>query len=130
MKNNKSLGNTFLYMPVPISLLSATSLLQLMDVSKADLYYYFAVLLAIILGFLHIIVIDKFLYPRSTDQIASVWLSILIMFFSAVIIIIIYYYAGLNIQFMTFIISFIIPYICLHAYRYFLQILSTSKRNI
>src|SRR6266487_7072346 len=105
MKNNKSFSNTLLYMPVPVLLLSAVSLLQLMDVNMADLYYYLAVLLVLGIGIMHVIVTYKFPYPVSPDHIRSdLWLSVLIMFFSIVIIAIIYYYTGLNIQFMTFII--------------------------
>ena len=124
MKNNKSLSNTLLYIPIPVLLISAVSLLQLMDVSMADLYYYFAVLLVLAIGIMHVIVTYKFLYPASHDDIRSgLWLSVLIMFFSMVIIAVIYHYAELNIQFITFIIPFIIPSICRHTYKYFFQTL-------
>jgi len=123
MKNNKSTAKALLYILIAVLFVSSVSLLQLMDVSMADYYYYFAVLLVLGIGIMHVIVTNKFLYPASEDyMIPGLWLSVLIMFFSILIIAIIYYYEGLNIQFITFIFAFIIPYLSFRSYRYFFQI--------
>ena len=128
MKNNKSPGKALLYILIAVLFVSSVSLLQLMDVSMADRSYYFAVLLVLGIGIMHVIVTNKFLYPASEDYIIpGLWLSVLIMFFSILIIAIIYYYEGLNIQFITFIIAFIIPYLSFRSYQYFFQIYQGSE---
>ena len=108
--------------------MSAVSLLQLADVSMADLNYYFAVLIILGIGTMHAFVTHKFLYPASPDDVKpGLWLSVLIMVFSILIIAVIYHYEGLNIQFITFIISFIIPYLSFRSYQYFLQIYQNTE---
>jgi hypothetical protein len=123
MKNIKSINNTFFYILFGTILLSAVSLLQLVDIGMADLYYYTAVVLALVIGTVHVIALSKFFHTALPHQIrGGWWLSISIIFFSIVIIAIIYYYAGLNFQFMTFIIAFIIPLVCWFTYQYFLNL--------
>ena len=124
MKNNLSLSETLLYILVMVLLITALSLLQFMDVSMVDLYYYSAVLLVFGIGIIHVIATYKFSHLTLFAPIKSgLLLSFLIVLLSVVFISVIYYYTALNIRFITFIISFIVPYICYHAYRYFLQIL-------
>ncbi|MEP6596218.1 MAG: hypothetical protein ABJA71_09735 [Ginsengibacter sp.] len=128
MKNKSRISIALLYIPIQVLVISAVSLLQLMDVSMADLYYYLAVVLVIAIGTVHVIVINKFLYTTLPNQIrAGLSLSFFIMFFSIVVIAIIYYYAGLDFQFMTFVIPFIVPYLCWHTYGYFYKLNEESK---
>jgi hypothetical protein len=123
MKNKQSVRNLILYLLLVVLLLSGVSFLQAVDMSVVDIYYYLSVLLALAIGVMHIIITSKFLFPASSRAIGmGFWLSIAALFLSAVIIGIIYYYAELNIAFMTFIIAFIIPYMCFQAYRGFLKI--------
>src|SRR6476660_4236028 len=112
MKNAKSIRYAFLYLPLPVLFISGVSLLQAIDVSMVDLYYYLSVLLVFAIGVVHLIITIKFLFPTSFDAIGmGFWLSIAALFLSAVIIGVIYYYTELRFEFMTFIIAFIVPYI-------------------
>jgi hypothetical protein len=122
MKKTMTAKN-ILYVSIQVLSISAVSLLQLVDVKAMDLLYYVAVLSALGIGVIHVIITNRFLQTVASDPVQSgLWLLLLIVFFSVLIIGIIYYYAGLNTQFMTFIISYFIPYLCLQGYRYFSKI--------
>ena len=122
MKKTMGLKN-ILYASIQVLFIGAVSLLQLVDVSAMDLLYYVAVLSALGVGVIHVIIMNRSLQTVSGDPVRSgLWLLLLIVFFSVLIISIIYYYAGLNTQFMTFIIPYFIPYLCLQGYRYFSKI--------
>jgi hypothetical protein len=115
-------GNIPLYLLILVLANCAFGLLPFIDTSKADLFYYVAVLLALATGVMAIYLSGKLQRKTPGEQaILVLWLSVLAMLIAVAVMTTIYYYTGLNIQFVTFIIAFIIPGICLAGYRYFLE---------
>ena len=109
------------YLPVTCGIVCLLGLLQAVDVSKVDLYYYFAVILAIAIGSAHAFAIDKLSGGYHFG--ACLCITIAVMVLAALADVIVYRYASLNPGFLTFIIAFVIPYLSWHAY---LQFLKTS----
>lgn len=106
-----------------VLLICAVSLLQAVDVSKVDLYYYCALALISGTGIVHVIALNRLL--RLQDFGTSLSISIAIMAFAAGASAMIYSYTFLNLKFLTFIFAFIIPYLCWHAYLYFREIMNS-----
>jgi hypothetical protein len=116
MKNELN-KNIFVYGLAFVLLISLISLLQAVDVSKVDLYYYSAVALVSTTGIAHVIALSRLLHLY--DFRVGLYISISIMIFAAGISTMICIYSSLNPQFLTFIFAFIIPYFCHHAYMNF-----------
>ncbi len=113
----------FLYGLTALILFCAISLLQWVNASSADLYYYLAQFLALVLGIIHVLLLNKYLL-RTDEQ--DLWKGLLatflIMLTGAIAAGVVYHFLKLNYSFLTFVLPFIVPYICWKTYRYFLQI--------
>jgi Type VI secretion system, TssN len=104
--------------------ISAISLLQWVDISRADWYYYISQLSVLGIGFIHVRVINRLLAPGYTDNFSKgLLITLLIIVLSIIVSLGLYHFLQLNYSFLTFTIPFIIPFICRHSYRYFSQII-------
>jgi hypothetical protein len=113
----------FLYALILVILLGCISLLQWTKSDRLDLYYYFAQALSLGLGIGHVALMYKFIPQISAgDFWKGFLLTVLLMFGATAAAAVLYYYLDLDYQFLTYILPFIIPYICWHVYRFFFQI--------
>lgn len=113
----------FFYSLITVILLSATGLLQMVDLNAPDVYYYFAGFLSLGLGVLHAMLMYKY-FPQigKTDFWKGLALCAVLLLLSAAIAAIAYYFLKLNYSFLSYILPFVIPYLVLQVYYFFLLI--------
>jgi hypothetical protein len=121
-KSNKKI---FLYLPVPVICICFFSLLQAVDVSRVDLFFYFANLLTLLAGISHSVILNKFLSVNNFKH--GLYITLFIMLIAAGICIAVYSYLSLNPEFLTFIFIFSVPFVCWHAY---LQLSENNKKDL
>ena len=97
-------------------------LLQWINTNEADLYYYLAQALVFILGIVHVRLMYKFLPITPGDFWKGFLATLIIMIAAVVATAVIYYFIQLDYRFLTYILPFIIPYICWQVYQVFFQI--------
>src|SRR5271154_1539700 len=117
MKKNRFQKDILFYVLVLALLICLIGLLQAVDVSKVDLYYYFALALAFATGATHVVALERLLNVYSFSK--GLYVTVAIMGFAFGISAIICRYSSLNPEFLTFIFAFVIPYLCRHAYMHF-----------
>jgi hypothetical protein len=112
-----------LYVLVSTLILALAGLLQRAAADNTDTYFYFAQALTFILGILHVYCLYRFI-PQLDP--GSFWyglgITLLIMLIGVLAAAIAYYYLRLDNRFLTYILPFILPYICWQVYRVFFQI--------
>ncbi len=112
-----------------VMILSLISLSQQISETSIDSYYILALILVIALGIIHVRLMYKYLqFPLSENFGRPLLITIIIMALSAVIIAVIYYFLKLNYGFITFLLPFIIPFICYRTYQHFIQIPSAEYK--
>ncbi len=113
----------FFYVLVTVILLSATSLLQLINANSADSYYYFAVFLSLGLGVLHALLVYRYFPQFSRSEFGKgLLITLIIMILAAVLAAVAYYFLRADYFFLTGLFFFAIPYFSWCAYYFFLQI--------
>ena len=113
----------FLYAFILAILIGLTGLLQRVDPGSADTYYYFAQALVLVLGIFHILLFYRFVPQINTgDFWIGLGITILIMFAGALAAAITYHYLILDFRFLTYVLPFIVPYICWQVFIVFFQI--------
>ncbi len=114
--------STLLYALMMAVLTAFIGLLQWANTNQADVYYYLAQALVFIAGIVHVRLMYRYnpITPNNFWNGFLVTLMIMIagIFFSAIV----YYIVHLDYQFLTYILSFIIPYICWQVYRFYFHI--------
>ena len=116
----------FLYALILVILLGFISLLQWTDTNQSDLYYYYAQALVLALGIGHVLLMYKFV-PQITfgDFWKGFLFTVLLMLAGTISAAVLYYFIQsdqLDYRFLTYILPFIVPYLCLQVYRLFFQI--------
>lgn len=113
----------FLYALILVILIAATSLLQWINTDQTDSYYYLAQAVVLVLGIVHILLMYQFI-PQITaaDFGKGLSLTFLLMLAGAIAALVLYYFIPLDYRFLTYILPFVIPYLCLQVYRFFFQI--------
>ncbi len=109
-------GKIFGYSAIIIVLITMLSLLQKIDVGRIDLLYYCATAGALVIGIIHVIALNKLIGASRQSLRTGTRITVMIVLISAGIIISIYQMAGLNIQFVTFIIPFIVAFFAWNAF--------------
>jgi hypothetical protein len=112
-----------LYGLIAVILFCAISLLQWVDSGSVDLYFYFAEILVLGLGILHVSLMNRFLMGSLAGHFGwGLLATFLLMLFGAIGSAVIYYFAKLNYPFLTFILPFFLPFICWETYLFFIRI--------
>ena len=111
-----------LYALIIVILLGFISLLQWTNSNQADSYYYFAQALVFITGIGHVWLMYKLLQITPGDFWKGFLITVMIMFAGTVAAAIMYYFIHLDYRFLTYILPFIIPYLCWQVYQFFFQI--------
>ena len=111
-----------LYVSIAAIVTALPGLLQWVDNNQADLYYYFAQALVFIIGIGHVYLVYHFIPINPNDFWSGFLITVLIMFIAAGAAAVLYYFVRLDYRFLTYTLTFIIPYVCWQAYRYFFQI--------
>lgn len=112
----------FLYALIAAILTALIGLLQWSDSNQADSYYYFAQALVFITGIGHLYLMYRFLPISPRDFWTGFLVTLLIMLVGTVFAAVLYYFVRLDYQFLTYILPFIVPYVCWQVYRFFFQI--------
>ena len=112
----------FLYALFAAILIGFIGLLQWADVNEADIYYYFAQGLVFIAGIGHVYLLHRFIPVNPADFWKGFLVTLLIMLAGAVAAAVAYYFVRLDYRFLTYILAFIIPYVCWQVYQFFFQI--------
>ncbi|MDP4213187.1 MAG: TssN family type VI secretion system protein [Bacteroidota bacterium] len=121
---------SFLYALILVILLGLISLLQWSETSQADSYYYFGQALVLCLGAGHVLLMYKFVPPISPDDFRKGLLfTLLLMLAAALAAAVLYYFILLDYRFLTYILPFVIPYLCWQACRFFFQIPSRTYKS-
>jgi hypothetical protein len=112
-----------LYSLVVVILICGISLLQWIDELSVNTYYYLAAALVLGLGILHVALMDKYLMGQEAG---SFWWGLLATFLlllaGALGAAVVYHFTRLKYPFLSFVIPFIIPFICRETFRYFKRI--------
>jgi Type VI secretion system, TssN len=119
-----------LYAFILVILLGFTGLLQWVDTGEADLYYYFAQALVFILGVAHVFLMYRFIpqiYPGEFWK--GLGITFLIMIAGTIAAAISFHFINLDYRFLTYILPFIVPYICWQVFRVFFQIPSPAYKT-
>ncbi len=118
----KNLVNPFYYVAIIIVITSAISLLQFIDISSVDGYYYVSQLLAFGAGIVHVFFMEK-LFPQvlSSNLKKGLAITFSIIIITWAIAAIVYFLTGLDYAYLTFIMAFALPYITWLSYHYFLK---------
>jgi len=111
-----------LYALIVAILTGFIGLLQWINSNQADSYYYFAQALVLIAGIVHVWLMYKFLPVSPGDFWKGFLITLLIMFAGTVVAAISYYLFHLDFQFLTYILPFLVPYLCWQVYQFFFQI--------
>jgi MFS family permease len=112
-----------LYGLITVIIISAISLLQWVDTSSVDLYYYLALILALGIGILHVGLMNRFLLgPVSGHFGWGLLATILLMIAGGLGSAIVYHFIKLSYPFLTFVLVFILPFLCRETYLFFLRI--------
>jgi hypothetical protein len=98
------------------------SLLQWTNSNQADSYYYFAQALVFITGIGHVWLMYKILQITPGDFWKGFLITVMIMLAGTVAAAFMYYFIHLDYRFLTYILPFIIPYLCWQVYQFFFQI--------
>lgn len=120
----KQQRNRFLLYALLICILfCGISLLQWINNRDVDIYYFFAQVLALMLGIVHISVLNYYLKLSEPDEFGKgLLITVIIMLIGAIFAALLYYFTHLKYSFITFIFPFVIPYLFWQTYRFFLQI--------
>jgi glucan phosphoethanolaminetransferase (alkaline phosphatase superfamily) len=104
------------YATLQILLIAGLAFLQAIDRSMGDNLYYLAMLGALAAGVLHIILMNRLHFPQPVQPFGFRFqLTVMIVLISAILILASYRLKGLDMQFLTFIIAYIVPYLLWHA---------------
>jgi hypothetical protein len=119
-----------LYAIILVLLLGCAGLLQWANTGSADTYFYFAQVLVLMLGIAHIFLMYR-LVPqiRPGDFWKGLGFSVLIMLAGAGVAAIAFYFIGLDYRFLTYILPFVVPFICGQVFRFFFDIPSPVYKN-
>jgi hypothetical protein len=113
----------FVYALILVILLALISLLQRTNSDQTDAYYYFAQVLALMLGTLHVWLSGRFMPQISRNEFwKGLAATLLLMLLATLAAVTLYYFLLLDYRFLTCILPFVIPYLCWHAIRLFFQI--------
>ena len=127
----KKTGNAILfYTLILVILLSLISLLQWTSHLMADSYYYFSQSLAFALGIAHVCFMYRFV-PRihPDDFWKGFGFTFLIMVLAAVAGCLAYYELRLDYRFLTYLLPFVMPFLCWQAFRFFFRIPSRLYKS-
>jgi hypothetical protein len=111
-----------LYALIMVILPGFISLLQWTNSNQADSYYYFAQALVFITGIGHVWLMYKLFQITPGDFWKGFLITVMIMLAGTVAAAIMYYFIHLDYRFLTYILPFIIPYLCWQVYQFFFQI--------
>lgn len=111
------------YTLVLVVFLSLISLLQWTNSLMADTYYYFSQALAFALGIGHVFLLYRYVLQIHPDDFwKGFGFTFLLMILAAIAACLAYYYIGLDYHFLTYLFSFILPFLCWQVFRFFFQI--------
>lgn len=115
--------HTAKYAIAAVTLLFASSLLQLGPNENVDLYYTLAALVTLSTGFIGVKLLAKNDQGEETPNIKRfLKLPGFILLISFILAVICYYFMGVNLHFLTSQLAFMLPFIIDQVYRYYLQI--------
>jgi hypothetical protein len=121
---------SFIYALILLILISLTGLLQWVDTGAADTYYYFAQALVLVLGVTHVFLMYRFIPQiHPGDFWKGLGITFLIMLAGAIATAILYHFIGLDYRFLTYILPFIVPWLCWQVFRVFFQIPSPAFKT-
>ena len=113
----------FLYALILVLFLGSIGLLQWNSADQADSYYYFAQALALALGIGHVYLMYKFISAITPEDFWKGLLATILLMVAAVIAaLVFYYFFHLDYRFLSYVLPFVIPYLCREAYLYFSRI--------
>ena len=127
----KKTGNAILfYTLILVVLLSLVSLLQWTSHLMADSYYYFSQILSFALGIAHVFFMYRFVSRIHPDDFwKGFGFTFLIMVLAAVAGCLAYYELRLDYRFLTYLLPFILPFLCWQAFRFFFRIPSPLYKS-
>ena len=113
----------FLFVIILALLLGLTGLLQRVDTASTDIYFYFAQALVLLLGVVHVFLFYRFI-PRVLpgDFWMGFGITVLIMLTGTFAAAVAYHFLNLDFRFLTYVLPFMVPYLCWQVYRFFFQI--------
>jgi hypothetical protein len=113
----------FIYAIIFGLLLGFTGLLQWVNTGAPDTYYYFAQALVFILGIVQVFLVYRFIPQTSPDDFwKGLAVTVLILLLGIVAAAVSYHFLGLDYRFLTYILPFLVPYLCWQVFRVFFQI--------
>jgi hypothetical protein len=120
----KKIGKrAILYVFINVIFICLAGLLQWVDNAEADTYYYFAQALVLIAGIVHVFLLYRFIPQISpSDFWKGFWITLLIMLAGAIVSAITYHFLNLDFRFLTYILPFVVPYLCWQVFRFFFRI--------
>lgn len=111
------------YGSIMIMLLTSCCLFQLIDVVYVDWFYGLAMILALLLGFFHVKLMNRLSYSAVTKgSYKSFLFTVLIVLISIILSGVLYFSVKLNFTFLNFQLAFVLPVLIDQAYTAFLQI--------
>lgn len=114
---------SIIYVSTFIIILTGIGFVQMISSLFIAPFYYLAVFLAFVLGFLHLNMINKLTSPEPSAKLKNaVVITGLIVFFSITISFILSLALNLHVTFLSYIIPFALPFLVSEAYKYYLQI--------
>jgi hypothetical protein len=115
---NKIGWGFLIYLPIPLAMISAASLLQWVDGARVDRLYYASIIIIFLIGVGHVIVIKDYIEGITAHSLAwGLGITGLIVVISGLISFVVYRLAGLNGEFLTCIVAFAIPLTCWYVFR-------------
>lgn len=120
----------FLYAFISVMFLGLTGLLQWVDPGGADTYFYFAQALVLILGIVHVFLLYRFIPQISRRDFGKgLGITLLIMLAGTIAAAVAYHFLHLDYRFLTYILPFMVPYLCWQVFRVFFQIPSPTFKT-
>lgn len=119
----------FSYSLVTVLVLSGIGLLPLLQIDSVDAIFYLASFLSLLIGVLHVALLERFLPVRNTEFVRALMITLLILLGSGIIAGIIYYFKNGSFSFLSSLLAFVVPFLGYQTYL-FLMAIPPSKYKL